>query len=220
MSGTGRSWRDAVAALPDFAFAGVCLATWLAPGWIGPERIGSLMLLMLIEFIVIHSAAFMGMVLWNDTPARTRIVRALGLGGFYSLFVAAFGFAFETWWPLAGFWILVANRLLGALVGQAPSGAEREFIRQGWGASAALYLLAVALTTIAPVPRFGITPEMVRAANLPGGGLWIDEPYRVIAAAFVYFALLGWSELYGHRAFRQRGANARHPEATRGLDRS
>jgi len=30
-----------------------------------------------------------------------------------------------------------------------------------------------------------------RAAALPGSGLWIDEPYRVIAAAFLCFALLG-----------------------------
>jgi hypothetical protein len=208
MSRSGPSWRDGAAALPDFGFAGACLATWIAPSWIGPERIGSLMLLMLIEFVVIHSAGFMGMVLWSETPASIRAVQALGLGVFYSLFVAAFGLAFGTWWPLAAFWVLVVNRLLGALLGQAPSGAERDFVKQGWGASAALYLLAVAVTTIAPVPRFGITAEVIRAADLPGSGLWIREPYRVIAAAFVYFALLGWSELYGHRAFRQRRSGA------------
>jgi hypothetical protein len=207
----GVSWRDWAAALPDFALAAVCLGTWIAPAWLGPQRIGGLMLLMLVEFVVIHSAAFMGMVLWSDAPTRTRIVRVLGLGGFYSMFVAAFALGFHTWWPLAGFWILVLNRLLGALVGQAPSGAEREFVRRGWGAGAALYLLAVAVTTIAPVPRLGISAEVVRAADLPGSGLWIDEPYRVIAAAFLYFALLGWSELYSHRTFRERNPRAVEP---------
>jgi hypothetical protein len=204
------TWRDAVTAAPDFAIAGACLATWVAPTRIGTPRIGDLLLLMLIEFIVVHSAAFMGNAAYADAPRTTRAKRVLGLGVFYTLFVVGFAAGFKTWWPLIGFWALTLNRLLGALVGQAPSGTERQLIQRGWGVGALFYLLAVMITAFAPVPAFGIDAAAIQAANLPSSGLWVEQPYRVVAAAFLYFTARGLSELAGHRwvkgTGRHRGA--------------
>lgn len=61
------------------------------------------------------------------------------------------------------------------------------------------YLAFVFVTTLLPMPKLGITPAVVDAQDLPGSGLWIDEPHRVIAFGFLYFSTWGISELYAHR---------------------
>jgi len=133
---------------------------------------------------------------------------AVGIGLFYSLFVSGFALAFKTWAPLVGFWGLTLNRLLGPMVGQAEPGGERDLLRRGWAASALFYVLAVTLTTILPMPRLGISRQIVDAADLPSSGLWVEEPSRVLAAGFLYFAVLTWSELNDHR-WAQRGPPAK-----------
>lgn len=62
-----------IAALPDFGLAGLFLATWIAPRHIGVDRIGTLMLVMLLEFIVVHSAGFMGAAALAKESRRARI---------------------------------------------------------------------------------------------------------------------------------------------------
>jgi len=131
--------------------------------------------------------------------ARGAIV---GLGLFYSLFVAGFALAFKTWWPFVAFWVLTANRLLGILVGQAPEGEEKALIQGGWAVTCVTYLVFVFATTLLPIPTLGITDAVVARQDLPGSGLWVDQPHRVIAFGFFYFATVGWSELYSHAWFR------------------
>jgi hypothetical protein len=123
----------------------------------------------------------------------------LKFGVFYTLFIAGWALAFRAWWPLVAFWGLTLNRMLGVIMGQAPTGEERRFIKAGWAVGAMCYLGAVFATSILPVPRLGISPEVVDAAGLPGSGLWIEQPYRVLAAGMVYFAAVAMSELYDHR---------------------
>lgn len=45
---------------PLLALSAVFLMTWMDPDYLGPERVPSLVLVMAMEFIVIHSSAFMG----------------------------------------------------------------------------------------------------------------------------------------------------------------
>jgi hypothetical protein len=196
---SGPGIRDLVAAAPDFALGATFLAAWVRPGLGGAGTIGRLLLVMLLEFIVIHSAPFMGMAGWSDAAPSRKLMQVLGLGGFYSLFVVGFALAFHTWAPLLGFWGLTLNRLLGPLVGQARSGEERALMQRGWAAGALFYLAAVGLTTVLPVPSLGVTPEVIAAAHLPSSGLWVSQPYRVLAAGFLYFTGLGLSELWQHR---------------------
>jgi len=191
-----------VAALPDFGLAALYLITWVAPRRVGPDRIGHLLLIMLLEFIVVHSAGFMGAAAIGDASRLRRTGWILGLGAFYTLFVGAFALAFGTWWPLGAFWALTLNRLLGILLGQVPSEDGKLFIMRGWAVAVMAYLGAVFATTLLPVPALGIDAAVRAAANLTGGGLWIDEPQRVIAAGFLYFAALGLSELGDHAWLR------------------
>lgn len=188
-----------VAALPDLGLSSVFLGTWIAPHWLGVDRIGHLLLVMLLEFIVVHSAGFMGVAALTDNWKFSRAKSILGLGVFYTMFVGGFALAFETWWPLVAFWGLTVNRLLSAIVGKPPRGEAARIVRDGWAVGAIAYIGSVFLTTWLPVPRLGVTSDVVAAAHLPGSGLWIDQPYRVLAAGFLYFLLIGVSELFDHR---------------------
>lgn len=66
-----------------------------------------------------------------------------------------------------------------------------------------LTMLLAFFTTLVPMPALGITPEVVAGQHLPGSGLWVDQPQRVIAFGFLYFAAVGVSELYGHAWLRR-----------------
>lgn len=199
MVSSGSRVRAALAALPDFGLAGLFLATWIAPDVLGAQRIGFLLLVMLLEFIVVHSAGFMGAAATGTASRFRRLQWIVGLGAFYTLFVGAFAAAFGVWWPLGAFWGLTLNRLLGLLIGQAPSEDGRMFMMRSWAVGVMAYLGAVFATTLMPVPELGVDAAARAAANLPGGGLWIDEPQRVLAAGALYFGALGLSELADHR---------------------
>ena len=185
-------------ALPDFAFAAVFLVTWVAPRTFGDQMVKWLLLVMLMEFIVIHSAAFMGTVALSNADRGKRTMGILGFGLLYTLFAGGFSLGFRSWWPLGSFWGQTGNRLLGVIVGQVPDEEQQAFIRRGWAATAMFYLLGCFATVLLPVPRLGLTPAVVATQHIPGGGMWVNQPWRVLAFGFLYFALVGWSELSGH----------------------
>ena len=203
-----------VAAAPNFGLAAVYLLTWIAPFALGRTLVADLMLTMLLEFIVIHSAVFMGNVAFAPRSRAWRTKRIVWLGGFYTVFVVSFALAFRAWWPLLAFWGLTLNRLLGVLVGQAPKGDAKLLMKQGWAASVLFFMLGAMLTTLIPMPALGVTSEVIAAQEFTATGLWVDEPQRVLAFGVIYFSLLGVSELFGHRAFRSGILPERGPRAS------
>ena len=132
-------------------------------------------------------------------PRGKKALSILGVGLFYTLFVGGIALAFRRWWPLVVFWGLTLNRLTPVLFGQGPRGQEKTFVQRGWGVGAVLYIVGIFATTLVPLPRLGITRAVAQAQDLPGSGLWIDQPWRVLAFGFLYFAGWGLSELYAHR---------------------
>ena len=139
----------------------------------------------------------------STSAARDRLA---GLGAFYTLFVGSFALAFHQMWPLWSFWALIVNRMLSVLLKQPPEGEERLFVQRQWAAGAMFYLLAVGLTTVLPLPRLGVTPDAIATMHVSGRGLWIDQPWRVLAAGTLYYAATAMSELFDHRVFTTRGA--------------
>jgi hypothetical protein len=194
------------AASPNLLLAGLFLVTWIWPTAAGDHMVSYCLLLMLLEFIVVHSSAFMGSVVVGKADSAGRVKAVLGLGLFYSLFVLGFALAFKSWWPLLSFWGLTLNRLLGVIFGVAPTGREKEFMQRGWGIAVLFYVGFAFVTTFLPMPRLGLTPDVVSAQNLRGSGLWISEPWRVIAFGFLYFLASGVSELFAHRWLPQSAA--------------
>lgn len=196
-AGAGVSSRGLLAALPDFALAGAFLVTWIEPTALGDEVVRYFLLTMLLEFIIVHSSAFMGnVVLSRDNPSR-RVRGLFWLGLFYTLFFGGFALGFGTWWPVWAFWGLTFNRMLSILIGDAPEGRERQYVRAGWALSVLYYLGGVFATVLLPVPELGMTSGVRSALDLPGGGLWVDEPQRVLAFGVVYFGLTGIGEVMG-----------------------
>jgi hypothetical protein len=184
-------------AAPDAALALLFVCAWIAPTAGRPELVQHLMLVMLLEFIIIHSSAFMGS-LWVHERGGTAALGVLGLGAFYTLFVGGFALAFHTWWPIGVFWGLTLNRLLPILLGQAPRGEEAALLGRSWATHALLYLLGVGLTVVLPVPRLGLTPDVVGGLHLIGSGLWVSQPWRLIAFGALYFGGVAVSGAYGH----------------------
>jgi hypothetical protein len=195
------------AALPDFALAFVFLAVWISPESFGEKMVSWCLLVMLLEFFIVHSAGFTGFVMTSSEPAHRKVLGMLILGVFYTLMVGGVSMSMESWWPVVSFWGLMANRMLGGLLGGASSPDDREFVIVSWAASVFFYLVFVFITVIGPIPAFGITPAVIAAQEFTSSGEWIRAPYRVVAFGFLYFLAIGISELFMHRWFgRPTGA--------------
>jgi hypothetical protein len=183
----------AIAAVPDLAIAGGCVAAWIAPERIGAQWVEFLVVGMGMEFVVINATA--AMLLFGIT-ARTRasgVVGLVGVGLFASVLVAILCRAAGTWWPMAGFWILTANRALGVLLGQAPSGEESDLVTNGWVTSLVLYCVAVFAVTFLELPSGGLTPAVVGDLELVARFTWTPLQ-NVLAAGCAYFAVVALFE--------------------------
>ncbi len=190
------------AALPDSISAVVFLAAWLFPLRWGNALVSNLLLVMLLEFIVVHSSGFLGMTVLDGSASRSRKVLAvLGFGVFYLCFVLAFAFIFQRTWAIWAFSWLLLSKL--ATIWFEPSTAESTRQQQLWALSAVCYVLGAFATTLLPLPRLGLTSEVVSQLGLPGSGLWVEQPHKVVAFGLLYFGLLAaakWSMAGAKRA--------------------
>ena len=204
-NGAAQSLWDSVttasltAAAPDLGFGLVCLATWFWADRMPPWMLDYILLVMLLEFIVVHSSALLGSMAYSDDPRKKRVGALLGLGGMYSIFVLGFCLAFKTLWPILSFWGQTFNRLMGPMLGADLSGRQRAYVHGMWAISAGLYFVGAFVCSLVPWPRLGVTYEIVAAANLSGSGLWIDEPWRPVVFGFFYFTGVGLFELFQER---------------------
>jgi hypothetical protein len=180
------------------------LITWVSPQTLGEKPLRYLLLVMLIEFVIVHSSAFLGIVMYSDLLPGKKTLVVVGVGAFYTLFVGGFAMAFGEWWPVSAFWGLIVNRLANVLLGNVPEGRERELVMASWAVSAAAYVGCVFIASFLPLPRLGLTLDVVAGQDLPGKGLWIDQPYRPVAAGFLYFAIQGVWNLLGEQFLQPR----------------
>jgi hypothetical protein len=188
----------AASAVPDAALGVLFLVTWLVPRAFGPGLLKYAMMTMLLEFIVIHSSVFMGVVLWGSSfGAVKKTLATLGLGVFYTAFLVAFAHGTGAWWPVWAFWGLTVNRLTSALFSRMGGKQARANLANDWVTSVAFYLVWVFGTTFPWIPALGITPAVIAAAGLPGKGLWVEQPSRVLVAGAGYFLCQAWCELRG-----------------------
>ena len=121
-------------ALPDFLTAGAFLVTWIAPATFGLGTVKRLEQLMLVEFIVIHTAAFTGTVLLASAGKAWRVAGILGVAAFYGV-AGTMGVVLRETWPAVAFTGLTLNRLLGVLLGHVPDNKGANFIQSSWAAS-------------------------------------------------------------------------------------
>jgi hypothetical protein len=184
-----------LAGLPDAITAGVFLTAWVAPAIAGPERIRNLMLVMLIEFLVVHSSGFYGAILAMDDASRLkRTFAMLGLAAVYMAFVFVFSFIFDSTWPIWAFAWLLGSRFVHLWFAPASDDTATLRMMTLWAISVATYVLGGIATAMLPLPELGITPQVIASLHLKGGGEWIDRPYTVLAFGAIYFAIQGWAK--------------------------
>lgn len=182
-------------ALPDAITAGVFLYAWIAPLDWRKTLVAGLMLVMVVEFIRIHSAPLLGgTVLARDESLKKRLSVFAGFTVFYSLFIGGFALDFKSWWPVFAFTWLIAAKLVSIVTDMRHTQRQKQRMRVYWGASALFYLLAVFATLFLPAAELGISRHGT-AYGIPGSGAWVSHPHTVIAAGFLYFGLLAATKL-------------------------
>ncbi|TKR30762.1 hypothetical protein FCE95_11730 [Luteimonas gilva] len=184
-------------AAPDVITGIACLIVWISPLTFGQGAVKTVVLMMLMEFLLVHGTGFFTVVaLLEDVSRVKRLLAMSGLLCFYALFVGAFVAVFRAWWPVWVFLWLAASKAIWIFA--APRDREAETARQmgAWAFSVVVYLAAVFGGVILPLPRLGITEELLPTLGLPGSGEWIERPHTAVAGmAFYYFAMAafkGW----------------------------
>lgn len=177
-------------ALPDAITAGYFLTLWLAPLAFGDHGVRNGMLIMLVEFIVIHSSGFLGAVAFGDIVSRSAKVKTLcGFAVVYLLFIAAWSYSFQAWWPFVAFGWLWIGKAVVALDKRLPTQERMMRMMSGWALSVVFYLGGAFMTVFLPIPKLGFSGIDMTRLDLPGSGEWIDNPHTVMAFGVVYFSL-------------------------------
>jgi hypothetical protein len=177
--------------LPEIALGVAFLVTWVDPDRLGHDMVSFALELMLLEFILIHSAGFMGVKSAEGMTTRDRVLGIVGLGLFYSLFVGGFCLGLHRVRPLISFWIVTAQRLAGDLLDPKPSDETRAWFGTNLAINAVSYILLVGATVMLPLPRLGITRSVQAELGISGEGLWQSDPHRVVILAGAYYLIRG-----------------------------
>jgi hypothetical protein len=183
------------AALPEAITAALFLIAWVAPSVLGTEYVPWLMLVMLVEFLVVHSSGFYAAIIDADGITRgRRLLLLTGLTCLYLVFVFAFAVGFHSNWPIFAFGWLFASRFI--YIWTNPTHSSRESTRTMglWVDGAVSYVALIVFTAVVPMPSLGMTPEVVASLHLTGKGVWIEQPQSVLAFGLFYFCAQSWAK--------------------------
>jgi hypothetical protein len=182
-------------AVPDAITAAFFLIVWVFPMAFGAGAVKTAMLIMIVEFILVHGAGFLGSTAYAENVSRANKVKILiGFTLFYMVFILSFSLIFKEWWPVLAFaWLLMAK--LGiALDRRAPAAEYQMRANSGWALAVMAYLGGGFATVILPIPRLGMSKELQPLFGIPGSGEWVDKPHTVVAFGALYFGFLAWSK--------------------------
>lgn len=147
---------------------------------------------LVLEFILIHSGAFLNSFM-TQKAGWERDKKLIGLSAYYALFGGAIALAFQSWWILGSFVLVMAGRLWSVFAGQDDMG--RAVSQRRVVASAMLFLGLTFATLFIPLPRGGITEPLLNEVWLTRqSGAWERQPERALAMGAVYFLVLGLVE--------------------------
>lgn len=175
-------------ALADLVTAAMCIAAWWAPRALPDDLVRVTALVMLIEFLSIHGLIVLPLLAvllserWPRAGAIVAVLLYLGMAVGASL-------ALQTWWPTVIFaWLLLSRYVLPRWnIGGAD---EHPDIGRLWIVSTLLWIALAFTSVLVPVPALGWDASVIAELGLPGKGIWVDEPQRLLAFATTYFLLL------------------------------
>lgn len=186
------------AALPDAVTSCLFVVLWIAPLAFGERGVGHGVLVVLVEFVMIHAAVLLPLAI-GLLAARVRgragsVLAAAGCIAAYLFFVAALSFAFDSWWPCLAFtWMIASKFLVGMPAPNAQRGTGDRYAAT-WALSGGAYVLLAIATVLLPIPELGFATVGSADFDLPHGatGIWIRDPQRPIAFGAIHFATLAW----------------------------
>ena len=172
-------------ALLDFLMAAVFLWCWLNPGAWRPTLAQELGLIILMEFFVIHSSAFLSAGS-GEGASGAKITLAFIVMLFYIPVAGAFAWWHGGgWWPILAFAWLLSSRVAAMLAGQGSDAFESKRARYYWGTGGGLYILCGFAVVLLPIPKLGFH----RYGQFVWEGFWTIPPQDVMAWGFLYFGL-------------------------------
>ena len=185
------------AALPDAITAALFLTAWIAPRMLGAQYVKDLMLVMLMEFIVMHSSGFYAGLAAADSLSRGRRLLILcAFTVFYMVFIVGFALGFQSTWPIFAFLWLFASRF--AHIWLQPQQGDEASARALllWAVSGITYILGALLTVLLPLPPLGLTPDFVSTMQFSANtsGEWITRPWTVTAFGTLYFSVQAYAK--------------------------
>ena len=148
---------------------------------------------LVLEFILIHSGGFLNAFLAQKAGTE-RNRKLLGLTAFYALFGGAIALAFQSWWILLSFILVMTGRLSPVFFGQ--SDMDRAISQRRVVAGAMLFLGLTFATLFLPVPRGGMNETLLNEVwPTRKSGVWERQPERALAMGAAYFLILGLVEV-------------------------
>jgi hypothetical protein len=155
---------------------------------------------MLLEFLLIHSYAFLNLAFGADQRARAgqrmrRALTVLAFGAFYLLMAGAIAAATQSMTPVWAIGWLLASRVFEIAVGGEADSATADSRKASWIRHVALYIFLAVLTAIVPLPAFGLSSDVVAGSHPQGSGVWVEKPQSLLAFGFLYFGLGAYFDL-------------------------
>ena len=195
--------RGALASAIPFLFISAKLfSVWFDPLiWDGMVWVKYAVGLAMMEFIIAHSGFFFAGRALDARSNEKRIYEYIAIILLYSVIAIAFSF-FAGIQLLMVFIFVMAGRFITIV--SANTIEERKIFKIRGLTSAVLYFSLLIFTAAVYIPRFGISPAIVKPINWGHAhGLWISQPQRPIAMLAIYFLLLGLMEVYFFFSFRE-----------------
>jgi len=185
-----------LAALPDTITAAVFLLAWVTPTRLGPDYVRDLMLVMAIEFIVIHSSVFYAVIAAVKTTRARRIAWLAALSSLYLVFVFGFSIQYRSSWPIFAFAWLFVSRFLHLWINPSSSEVEGARMVKLWAVSVVAYLFGGFTVNLVPLPRLGMTSDFISSMMQSGGSGWSSgEAHTTLAFGLLYFSILAAAKL-------------------------
>jgi hypothetical protein len=187
--------------VPSGLLAATYLLVWISPLLFGANRPRDLLLLLLLEFLVIHSSGYLLAVHGKEKETRQRVKSFLLVFIIYCSFAAGLAIVFKNYFPPLMFVLLFAAR--ATQLRNASDRASKE-----WSLTTLAYFVAVIGCVFLPVPELGVTQEIVPQLHLPGKGALVSNPQSTFAAGFFYSSFIVYYQLVSGgviKGFRQSG---------------
>lgn len=195
-------------ALPEFALAALFLLTWFQPTLLHPHMVTALVLLILMEFVILHSSIILGVLLGS---AKDPLIRKAGItvGAIYVAFAVVVALASRQFWIIPAFALLTMNRLAPLLNEEALESGPLTRLLLPWLGATLIYMgLSMAVHGL-PMPQFGITDTTAVADAVGGTGTFFEAPQAAIAMGFFYYLFSGALDFALSHGFAQVDRKAR-----------